>query len=87
MLRDMANSNAYARIMGTYDENQGRVDNTIKEFNETPAGRLSMLESSWENLRVSLGEVLTVFTPLIQGLTKIIDTVQDFIQTPVGKRL
>ena len=86
MLRDMANSNAYARIMGTYDENQGRVDNTIKEFNETPAGRLSMLESSWENLRVSLGEVLTVFTPLIQGLTKIIDTVQDFIQTPVGKK-
>lgn len=45
-----------------------------------------MLESSWENLKVSLGEVLTVFTPLVQGLTKIIDTIQDFIQTPVGKK-
>lgn len=86
MLRDMANSNAYARIMGTYDKNSGIVDTTISEFNETPEGRLSMLESSIGNFKVSLGEVLTVFTPLVQGLTKIVDTVQDFIQTPVGKK-
>lgn len=86
MLRDMANSNVYKQILGTYDKNQGTVDRTLEEFGETAKGRLSMLESSWENLRVSLGEVLTVFTPLIQGLTKIIDTVQDFIQTPVGKK-
>lgn len=86
MLDDILKNNSkYFQIMGLYDENQGVVDRVNQEFQQTPAGRLEAFKSSIENLVVTFGEAMTIMTPMITGLTKIIDLIQSFSQTGIGR--
>lgn len=86
MLDDILKNNSkYFQIMGLYDENQGVVDRVNQEFQQTPAGRLEAFKSSIENLVVTFGEAMTIMTPMITGLTKIIDLLQSFSQTGTGR--
>lgn len=86
MLDDILKNNSkYFQIMGLYDENQGVVDRVNQEFQQTPAGRLEAFKSSIENLVVTFGEAMTVMTPMITGLTEIIDLIQSFSQTGIGR--
>ena len=86
MLDDILKSNSkYFQIMGLYEENQGVVGRVNQEFQQTPAGRLEAFKSSIENLVVTFGEAMTIMTPMITALTKIIDLIQSFAQTGIGR--
>lgn len=86
MLDDILRNNSkYFQIMGLYEENQGVVGRVNQEFQQTPAGRLEAFKSSIENLVVTFGEAMTIMTPMITGLTKIIDLIQSFSQTGIGR--
>lgn len=88
LLSDIFSGNStYFKIMGLYDKNRGIVNQTVEEFNEKPFGQLEALTSSLENLKVTFGEALTQFTPLVKGITIVVDALQKLLKSSFGGKL
>ncbi len=51
----------------------GRVNAAFQKFDETPAQRMAQFNAAMKDLRISLGDVVTSFTPVLDGLTALVN--------------
>ena len=77
-------SNKMQKIIDKVNSSDGWTESTISERSKTPQGRIDALNASIDNLKVSLGEAMTTFTPLITGMTKLFNWISKISTTGVG---
>lgn len=77
-------SNKMQKIIDKVNSSDGWTEDTISERSKTPQGRIDALNASIDNLKVSLGEAMTTFTPLITGMTKLFNWISKISTTGVG---
>ena len=77
-------SNKMQKIIDKVNSSDGWTESTISERSKTPQGRIDALNASIDNLKVSLGEAMTTFTPLITGMTKLFNWISEISTTGVG---
>lgn len=58
-------------IIDKENNSAGWTENITKERMNTPQGRIDALNAAIDNLKVGLGQAMTVFTPLITGIAKV----------------
>lgn len=58
-------------IIDKENNSAGWTEQITKERMNTPQGRIDALNAALDNLRVGLGQAMTVFTPLITGIAKV----------------
>lgn len=58
-------------IINKENNSAGWTENITKERMNTPQGRIDALNAAIDNLKVGLGQAMTVFTPLITGIAKV----------------
>lgn len=58
-------------IIDKENDSAGWTDKITKERMNTPQGRIDALNAAIDNLKVGLGQAMTVFTPLITGISKV----------------
>lgn len=58
-------------IIDKENNSAGWTEQITKERMNTPQGRIDALNAAIDNLRVGLGQAMTVFTPLITGIAKV----------------
>lgn len=51
----------------------GRVAANFDKFSDTPAQKMALYQAAMKDLRVSLGDVVTAFTPVLTGLTGLVN--------------
>lgn len=64
-------SNKMQAIIDKENDSAGWTDKITKERMNTPQGRIDALNAAIDNLKVGLGQAMTVFTPLITGISKV----------------
>lgn len=62
-------------IIDKENNSAGWTEQITKERMNTPQGRIDALNAAIDNLRVGLGQAMTVFTPLITGIAKVANLV------------
>lgn len=58
-------------IIDKENDSAGWTDKITKERMNTPQGRIDALNAAIDNLKVGLGQAMTIFTPLITGISKV----------------
>lgn len=58
-------------IIDKENASAGWTEKITKERMNTPQGRIDALNAAIDNLKVGLGQAMTVFTPLITGISKV----------------
>ena len=77
-------SDKMSRIMDKVRSSEGFTRDTMGEFSKTPEGRIKYFNSAIDNLKVSLGQALTIFTPFITGIGKLANLVAQISNTGFG---
>lgn len=74
-------------IMSRYDQNQGKVDETMEEFSKTNQGVLDKFNSSVENLITTIGQASEgPFRGLLSIGTSLVDSLNEFAQSDKGAK-
>lgn len=86
VLRDIASGrDKMGKILATYDQNIGAVNQLNEERLKTDAGVIDQFESSIENLTVTAGAALgRIFTPVLKVGNSIIKVINSISETWVG---
>lgn len=86
VLRDIASGrDKMGKILATYDQNIGAVNQLNEERLKTDAGVIDQFESSIENLTVTAGAALgRIFTPVLNVGNSIIKVINSISETWVG---
>ena len=71
-------------IIDKENNSAGWTDDTINERMNTPQGMIDALNASIDNLKVSLGQGMTVFSPLITGIAKLSKWIAEISTTGIG---
>lgn len=64
-------SNKMQAIIDKENNSAGWTEQITKERMNTPQGRIDALNAAIDNLKVGLGKAMTIFTPLITGISKV----------------
>ena len=79
--------NKLETVLAKYNDpnNANWTSNTMKDYMKSPQGRIDVLTSSFENLKVSAGAALAdVFNPVLKDLTVIAQIVNSITNTGFG---
>lgn len=71
-------------IIDKENDSAGWTDKITKERMNTPQGRIDALNAAIDNLKVGLGQAMTVFTPLITGISKVANWIAEISTTGIG---
>lgn len=71
-------------IINKENSSDGWTNKITKERLNTPQGRIDALNASIDNLKVSFGQAMTVFTPLITGMAKLFNWISEISTTGIG---
>lgn len=71
-------------IIDKENSSEGWTNKITKERLNTPQGRIDALNASIDNLKVSFGQAMTVFTPLITGMSKLFNWISEISTTGIG---
>ena len=71
-------------IIDKENSSDGWTNKITKERLNTPQGRIDALNASIDNLKVSFGQAMTVFTPLITGTAKLFNWISEISTTGIG---
>ena len=71
-------------IIDKENSSDGWTEDTINKRSKTPQGRIDALNASIDNLKVGLGNAMTVFTPLITGMSKLFNWISEISTTGIG---
>lgn len=71
-------------IIDKENSSEGWTNKITKERLNTPQGRIDALNASIDNLKVSFGQAMTVFTPLITGMAKLFNWISEISTTGIG---
>lgn len=77
-------SDKMSRILDKVRSSEGFTRDTMGEFSKTPEGRVKYFNSAIDNLKVSLGQALSIFTPFITGIGKLANKVAELANTGFG---
>lgn len=77
-------SDKMQKIIDKVNSSDGWTEDTINERSKTPQGRVDALNASIDNLKVGLGEAMTIFTPLITGMSKLANWIAKISTTGIG---
>jgi TP901 family phage tail tape measure protein len=77
-------SDKMQKIIDKVNGSGGWTEDTINERSKTPQGRVDALNASIDNLKVGLGEAMTIFTPLITGMSKLANWIAKISTTGIG---
>ena len=77
-------SDKMQKIIDKVNSSDGWTEGTISERSKTPQGRIDALNASIDNLKVGLGEAMTIFTPLITGMAKLFNWIAEISSTGIG---
>ena len=77
-------SDKMQKIIDKANRSDGWTEDTITERSKTPQGRVDALNASIDNLKVGLGEAMTIFTPLITGMSKLANWIAKISTTGIG---
>lgn len=77
-------SDKMSRILDKVRSSEGFTRDTMGEFSKTPEGRIKYFNSAIDNLKVSLGQALSIFTPFITGIGKLANKVAELANTGFG---
>lgn len=81
-------SDKMQKIIEKERNSEGWTHATTLERLNTPAGRISMLTSAIDNLKVTIGESLTLMNPIISGITKVVNGISNALSgNGIGKFL
>ena len=71
-------------IINKENSSDGWTDKITKERLNTPQGMIDALNASIDNLKVSFGQAMTVFSPLITGMAKLFNWISEISTTGIG---
>ena len=74
-------SNKMQNIIDKANSSDGWTEQITKERMNTPQGRIDALNAAIDNLRVGLGQAMTLFTPLITGIAKVANWISEISNT------
>ena len=77
-------SDKMQKIIDKANRSDGWTEDTINQRSKTPQGRVDALNASIDNLKVGLGEAMTIFTPLITGMSKLANWIAKISTTGIG---
>ena len=77
-------SDKMQKIIDKVNSSDGWTEDTINERSKTPQGRVDALNASIDNLKVGLGGAMTIFTPLITGMSKLANWIAQISTTGIG---
>lgn len=86
---DLADSlTKYVGFVNALNNAGGYTRDMGNKMMDTDKGKIDIMKSNWEALRIQLGGIFsTIFTPIVKVLTKVMDVVSMMVDTPVGKWL
>lgn len=91
LVQDYQTNGNYSNILDKLNhasDGKGWTDQTMEEYMKTPEGSIKMLESSWENLKVTVGKSLNeVFIPFFNNISSLLQVFNSFAGTGLGKIL
>lgn len=91
LVQDYQTNGNYSQILNKLNhasEGKGWTDQTMEEYMKTSEGSIKMLESSWENLKVTVGKSLNeVFIPFFNNISSLLQVFNSFAGTGLGKIL
>lgn len=91
LVQDYQTKGNYSNILDKLNhasDGKGWTDQTMEEYMKTPEGSIKMLESSWENLKVTVGKSLNeVFIPFFNNISSLLQVFNSFAGTGLGKIL
>lgn len=91
LVQDYQTNGNYSNIMDKLNhasDGKGWTDQTMEDYMKTPEGSIKMLESSWENLKVTVGKSLNeVFIPFFNNISSLLQVFNSFAGTGLGKIL
>lgn len=91
LVQDYQTNGNYSNILDKLNhasDGKGWTDQTMEEYMKTPEGSIKMLESSWENLKVTIGKSLNeVFIPFFNNISSLLQVFNSFAGTGLGKIL
>lgn len=71
-------------IIDKENNSDGWTNKITKERLNTPQGMIDALNASIDNLKVSFGQAMTVFSPLITGMAKLFNWISEISTTGIG---
>lgn len=71
-------------IIDKENSSDGWTNKITKERLNTPQGMIDALNASIDNLKVSFGQAMTVFSPLITGMAKLFNWISEISTTGIG---
>lgn len=77
-------SDKMSRILDKVRSSEGFGRDTMGEFSKTPEGRIKYFNSAIDNLKVSLGQALTLFTPFITSIGNVANMVAKITNNGFG---
>lgn len=91
LVQDYQTNGNYSNILDKLNhasDGKGWTDQTMEEYMKTPEGSIKMLESSWENLKVTVGKSLNeIFIPFFNNISSLLQVFNSFAGTGLGKIL
>lgn len=91
LVQDYQTNGKYSQIIDKLNhasDGKGWTDQTMEDYMKTSEGSLRMLESSWENLKVTVGKSLNeVFIPFFNNVSSLLQIFNKFADTGLGKIL
>ncbi len=76
-------ADAFAKALSDMENGAGRTAEALAKLQDTPEGRLRVFRAAVADLELSFGQAVTSLTPLLDGLTSLINL---FNELPAGVR-
>lgn len=77
--------NQLAAILAKERDEEKSLSSTLEERLKTPQGMIDMWNASLDNFKTSLGQSLTIFSPLLSWATSLVNGISRFTNTGVGQ--
>lgn len=76
----------YRSFIDDLNNNSGYTQKMGGDMMDTDKGKIDILKSNWEALRIQIGGILsTIFTPAVRIFTKVVDALSGLLNTNSGK--
>lgn len=81
----ISGANKLNEILGKINSSPDFLSKAMSKYMESPAGRIDLLKSTWENFIVTIGSTLSsVITPVLNLLTSLSNILDGIVRNPVG---
>lgn len=82
----MDNLSKYQEFLKELQNNKGYAKNVGDQLMDSPEGRLDILKSNWESLKIEFGAAIQPLVgPIIKAATKVLDVISMIVNSPIGK--